>query len=525
MADIEINDLAMFGCIRDVEPYQLPPEAWSQAENMRFFSEGVERIGGREQVFGTPGVAPHFAIPVASASQTFWLYTSLAKAYVFDGSSHTNITRQTLGVDVDYTASNTREWNGTLLGGVPILNNGVDLPQYWSALSVGTKLSALANWPTDTTARVIRAFGPHLMAFDLTVNGTRFPHMVRWSHPADPGSVPASWDVDDPTRDAGQSDLPDVNAGIILDALPLRGSMYIYKEASTWRANFVGGQSIFKFDTFLESSGIIAPRCVTITADGLRHVVATQDDIIVHNGQSMESILDKRYRKFYNDNIDSSNYLNCFMFTNPIFNEVWFCFPEDGQTQATRALIWSYKEGKFGAISEAPINFRNAASGVIETASSDLWSTVSSTWVTAEGPWSQSIRRKVVLCGTDATKFYLLDSGTTNDGVAINGTLQREGLALIGRKRNGEWIVDFQRQKIVRRVWIKASGGPFNVRVGFQSTVDGNVSWSALTSFDPSTQKWVDIVGSGVAVSVEFSGSVPFRVAGYKMEGELGGRF
>lgn len=526
MADIEINDLASIGVVKDVESYQLPPEAWSIGENMRFSDEGVERQGGREQVFGTPGVAPHFALPVASPSQTFWLYVSLTKAYVFDGVSHTNITRQTAAVDVDYTGSNTREWNGTLLGGVPILNNGIDAPQYWASLSAAVKLAELANWPASTTARVLRSFGPYLMAFDLTESGTRYPHMVRWSHPADPGSVPISWDVNDPTRDAGQTDLPDVNAGIILDALTLRGNMYIYKEGSTWRAQQIGGQAVFKFDTFLETSGILAPRCVTITADGLKHVVATQDDIIVHNGQSMESILDKRYRKFYNTNIDPSNSFNCFMFTNPIKNEVWFCYPEEGQTQATRALVWAYKEGKFGAISEATVNFRNAASGVIETASATTWASAAGSWDTYEGPWSESIRRKVVLSATDKTKFLLLDAGTTNDGDAILGTLQRIGLSIIGRNRKTqEWIVDYKSQKIVRRVWIKASGGPFNVRVGFQKLVDGPVTWGSVRTFNPSTQKWIDTVGSGKAVALEFSGNVPFRIQGYTMEGEVGGRF
>jgi hypothetical protein len=523
MPTIEINDLGSIGLIRDQEGYMLPPEAWTLASNMRVSAEGIERLDGQTQIFGTPTVAPHFALPVQSSSQTYWLYVSLTEAHVWDGSVHTEITR----LSGDYNAGQTRNWNGTLLGGVPILNNGVDAPQYWPALNTASELADLVDWPASTTAKVLRAFGPHLFALGLTVSGTEYPHMVRWSHPADPGTIPSSWDVTDATVDAGQTDLPDVNAGVIKDGLPLRGNLFIYKEASTWIVRFIGGLFIFDFDTFLETSGILAPRCVTITGDGTRHVVATQDDLIVHNGNSAESILTRRYKNYFASNIDTDNYVNSFVFTNPFRDEVVFCYPESGQTNPNRALIWNYREGKLGALTEADVNYRNAATGIIEAAAGTLWSTTSTTWTTETNPWasSQGGRRRVVVCGTDQTKFFEWDSGETNDGVSYLGLLRRDGLALIGKKRNGEPIVDFTARKFVRRVWIKAAGGPIDVRVGFQELVDGEVVWSPVVSFDPTTQLWVDVVGSGKAIGVQFSASVHFRIRGYSLEGNVVGTF
>lgn len=525
MADVEINDLANYGAIRDVEGHQLPPEAWTTADNVRFKGEGVERIGGREQVFGTPGVAPHFALPISTAAQTFWLYVSLTKAYVYDGVDHTNITRQTAGADVDYTTSATREWNGTLLGGVPILNNGVDPPQFWASLNTGTKLAALTNWPANTTAKVLRSFGPFLVALNVNKNGTVYPHMVKWSHPADPGSIPSSWDETDATKDTGENDLPDVQAGIILDGLPLTGRFYVYKEGSVWRMNTVGGQFIFDFDSFLETAGLLAARCVTVTGDGTRHVFAAQDDLLVHNGNSVESILNDRFKKYLFNNIDLSNYNNSFIYTDPFNNEVVFCYPESGETNPTKGLAWNYRTGNKGAISEYDINFRNVASGTIEDAADDVWSGVSGTWSTYVGPWAQNSRRKLVACATDLTKFLQLDSSTTFDGTSFSGTLQREGLGVVGRKRNGEWIVDFARQKQINRVWIKATGGPINVRIGFAALPGGTVTWSTTRSFDPTTQKYIDVAAAGKAIAIEFTAAVPFHVSGYKLEIGMRGRF
>src|SRR5687767_14481194 len=125
MPEVDINDIAKIGAVADTPAYMLPPEAWTQALNMRVVDDGLESLPGWEQIFGTPSVVPHFGTSVTTASATFILYTSLTKAYGYDGTSHTNITRQSAGVDVDYTASDTTQWNGTLLGSVPILNNGV----------------------------------------------------------------------------------------------------------------------------------------------------------------------------------------------------------------------------------------------------------------------------------------------------------------------------------------------------------------------------------------------------------------
>ena len=178
-----------------------------------------------------------------------------------------------------------------------------------------------------------------------------------------------------------------------------------------------------------------------------------------------------------------------------------------------------------GALSEAAVNFRNASSGVIEAASDATWASVTGTWDTITGPWSQSTRREIVLCATDATKFLQLDSGTQNNGVDFTGTLQRTGLALVGKKRTGEWIADFTRRKQCNRLHIKATGGPINVRVGFQALPEGTITWSVAQSFNPVTDRWIDVAGSGQAVAVEFSAAAPFRVMGYKPEIELIGDF
>lgn len=530
---IEIDDIAKIGVVRDTPPYMLPPEAWTTALNMRMQDDGVISLLGWEQVFGTPGVAPHFLMPVRTASTTFWLYTSLLKAYGYDGTTHTDITRTVGG---NYTASNTREWNGCILGGIPLVNNGADVPQQWATVALATPLTALTNWPATLRAKVLRNFGPYLVALNLTDTGVARPHRLRWSHPADPGSVPSSWDVTDPTHDAGEQDLSDSKAGVIVEGLALGGTFFIYKEMSTWKMRAVGGRKIMDLGdaAWLPDTGILAPRCVVSAKKGTIHVVATQDDIIWHNGNTVQSILSKRYRRTLFNDIDTTNYQNCFMYEDPEYNEVVFCYPSSGATNPNKAVILNYTNEGWAITEMDGINFRNAAIGPIESPTSTLWSDRSDAWDSATDAWGAIERRRVIAAATDDTKFWKLDSTNTRNGTVFTRTLKREALAILGQKRNGEWVVEYEMLKLFTRMWPKIQGGPVDFRVGTQMLVNGAVTWGNYYSFDPSTGEVTPPLGvtadplpiSGRTLSIEWrtTGSQAWRIDGYSIDvAQLGG--
>lgn len=521
---VEINDLGSIGAVSDTPAYQLPPEAFTNLQNCRIINGGIEGLPGWEQIFGTPLEAPRWAMPIRTAAATFWLYTSLTKAYGFDGTTHTNITRQTAAVDVNYTATDGFQWNGTLLGGIPVFNNGVDVPQFWAPTMLAQKAQDLTNWPATLRAKVIRAFGPFLIAIGITKAGTSFPHMVKWSHSADPGSLPTSWDETDPTKDTGEVDMPDVDAGILLDMLPLANLMYLYKENSVWRARFVGGRSIFDFgqSAWLQTTGLLAPRCVCVTGDGTRHVWASQDDIMFHDGNKVRSLLtDKQRRRLFNE-IDTNNFNNSFIFCNPTVNEIWFCYPSGGTDPfPTRALVLNYTNGGDSwPITEVDgITFRNATIGPIEGATDETWEANENLWDDDDGPWSELARRRVVLVGTAATKFYNMDKGATRDGTVFTKTVRREGLALLGKKRNGEWIVDFNRRKLADMLWPKIQGDLCRVRIGSQERVDGSITWNPAINFNPLTQSFCNPGPvEGRAIAIEFATEGSFRIDGYNFD-------
>lgn len=528
MSEIEIDDLTSKGVIRDEPAYQQPPEAWSLGTNMRSFANGMERLGGHTATLGTNprsgGQAPVFVQYVSGPSQPWWLWASLTDIFVYDGASDTNITRTSGGTT--YSATDAKDWTGTILGGVPILTTREDIPQFWNSYASATKMANLTNWPASTTARVVRAFNPYLIALNITVSGTNTPHRVRWSSSADPGTLPATWDVSDATHDAGQTDLADTNSGIILDGQELAGQFYIYKENSVWRQSFIGGQFIFSFQSFLETAGLLATRCVATTGDGLRHVFASQDDLLVHNGYLTESILNKRMKRYLFNQMDTAHFDTSFVFCNPLFEEMWFCYPAQGATEPNAAIIWNYRYNTLTEADATQVDFVAMSIGTVTTSGGTIWSGATIPWLGDPNPWSTAARRKIVVAQPTSKKLLSLDTGTTNDGVAFSGTLQRTALGIIGRKRSGEWLEDFETRKMIQRVWPKLATGSCNVRVGYQDLPNGAISWTGYQAFTPATLAYVDgVLGSGRAVSVEFSAPNDFHIDGYKLDMALTGKF
>jgi hypothetical protein len=307
--------------------------------------------------------------------------------------------------------------------------------------------------------------------------------------------------------------------------------MFIYKESSVWKMRYIGGQQIFDFgqSAWLNTAGLLSPRCVCITGDGLKHIMATQDDIIWHDGNTVRSILNKLQRKRLQDEMDTNNFGQSFIFANPFRNEIWFCYPQQGSTYPDKAIVMNYRAAggqDFTVTMADGITFRNASVGNLEGSFSEAWDSGTDTWDDDTGPWSTLERRRVVLVNPASSKFYTLGQGNTRDGVPFTSTLTREGLALVGKKAGGGVVEDFQQMKVIKRIWPKVTGSSVDVKFLAQQVVGGAVSRSAPVIFHPETMLYADPGPmSGRTVGIEITSAGNFRLDGYKVEVETMGEY
>lgn len=527
MTTVNVHNVGSIGVIADRPAHTLPPEAWTSTLNMRFIRKQAYRMKGHSVVLGTPSVAPGFIFNVPGAGGvSFWIYGDTAQVYVNEDGVHTNITRSAGAVP--YTASNLWDWNTCLIGGVPILNNGSDVPQYWPSLNSAVDLANLTNWTTypiaNFRARVVRGFGRFLIALNITDNDGNHPHRVVWSSQADPGSVPASWDVSDPTVDAGQVDLTDVITGGILDGLMLGNQFYIYKEGATHVMRFIGGDDIMGFD-FLLNSGILATRCVCLVDKGRRHFVVTEDDIIFHRGtkDSYESVVEEKDREAIFTEINQEARETSFVFDNFQTNEAFFCYPTSGASHPNKAFVWNYK---YNTVYFRSWNGLDVGYGAVTDTAVTTWATVTGTWGTITGSWNVEGGKANVIADPNVPAFYQLELGDTYGANIVTSYLERTGLAIVGKDRGGEPKVDYNSIKQVTRVWPKIRGaGAANVQVqlGSQDELDGSVTWTLPKNFDP-VVKYLDfdeeagVAGRLNAIRMQSSTDKHWQCEGYDLE-------
>ena len=481
MPVVVIPAAGQYGLVADQPAQELPVNAWTTADNMRFRGGCAERFGGHSEIFGTPAVTPLHVAPYQTASKRYWIHCGASAVYADDGTTSTNVT----GTPPTGTASD--RWSSASLQGVLLLNNGVDVPQYWAGIST---LAALPGWNSSWRCKSIAAFKSFAVAVNITKSGTQFPHMVKWSDAADPGAAPGSWDEADATKLAGEQDLAETT-DLIVDQLVLGDANLIYKERSIYSMRLIGGTQVFEFRRLPGNFGMLTQGCAAVTPKG--HVVLANGDVVLVDGiNEPQSIVSDRLKTWlFASQIDSQSYSKCFVAANPSKSEAWICYPEVGQTTCTRALVWNWDSNTFGTRQLPSIN--HAASGLIDYSVASAWGSDTETWAEDSTLWGQDeytpADPRLILASNDPG-LYLADAGASFSGAPITATLERVGMA----------FDDPERVKLIRAVYLRVDapkGTELLVSVGGAMTAEEGPLFSPPATYVVGSTYKVDTFAQG----------------------------
>lgn len=499
------------GINRDAMPSELEDGVWSDGLNVRFRAGFAERVRGITQVFSNTSVVPYALFPYQTQSTRFLVHLGLAAAYVDDGTTRTDIT----GTAPTATADN--RWTGGTLGGVFVCNSQADVPMYWNG-DTGTNLASLPGWTANHRCKSLRPFGNYLVALNVTKNTTNYPHLVKWSHVADPGNIPSSWDETDATKDAGEQDLAETSDKIV-DGLPMGNALIVYKEQSMYRMVESFDSYIFRFDRLPGDVGLLTQNCVTDTPVG--HVLLTGDrDIVVHQGQGTRSLIEGKLKRWLQTTIDSTYYARSFVVTNPKYSEVWVCFPEQGQSTCTKAIVWNWREDRLG-IRSLP-NLTHGCAGLVNTSTTETWDADSGAWDDDITTWDEVEyglgEQRLFVCKD--SKIGIADSGGQDFGVDIDAYLERSGIHLGAPER----------LKLMRSIYPRfsaSSGVELTVQTGSAMTVDNAPNYKPDTTYTVGTSQKIDSFSNGrfLAFRLESSGSQPWRLRGLGFDAKAGGLY
>lgn len=497
------------GLNRDLSQHELSQIAWTDARNIRFLDGMMYQFLGHGEVYNAPIYEPQYVMPCYVGSGRYWIYATPTKQFavtIADGEAvHTDITHVTARTGI------VNQWTGTLLSGVPILNSGneTDLPMAWD-LNTSHKFVNLQNWPSNTYCKSLRAFKNILIALNITKGSARYPYMVKWSHPAEPGNLPITWNEADANYLAGEFDIAE--GGPIIDGMSLRDSFMVYKENGCYRLDYIGGTFVLRPSKVLGMSGALNRNCIA-DIDGF-HVVLTTNDVIIHDGNQANSVLDKQSRRWLFQNIDVDNVDKCFVFTNPFFNEVFICFPGQGSSSCDQAIVYNYRD-KTVSVRDLP-NINHAQFGPVDNGLTGNWEQDSAPWSSDLSLWNSpdfvpSAAR--VIAASSETKLYMIDSSASFDGELPDSMAERRGLSF-GMP---------ERMKLVKRVRPRISGNvgeTVNFYVGRQADPYEDPTYSGPFAFTigRSTDIWPFVSGKYIALKVATGTAYAWRMDSFDVE-------
>ena len=495
------------GVATDVPAWSLPVDMLSQADNLVFRQGLAERAPSTVAVYDPPSVAPLILLNTQIGGTNFWIYASATAAYAVETSNHTDITH----ASGQQSNNNVAKLSLDLLNGVPFFNNGLDEPMYWDG-DVGTNFVDLPGWTASETCEFMVPHRFHLFAFNMNEAGGEFPNKIKWSDAAAPGNVPASW-TPAATNEAGSTTLSDT-PGELITAANMRGSLMIYKTGSTHIADYIGGNEVFAFRTLFVQSGALTRHSV-VDVNG-RHLVVTDGDIVMTDGNDIRSIAQDRQKRSLFTSLDQDNYENLFAVYYRQKNEVWICFPESGSSTCTRAMIYDVAHDAWGERDLAGISF--GATGIInDTASDESWDSDSEVWDNDLTEWNRqnfSLATEELVLADSATPDFL-EVGRGSE--SLTSTLARAD-------------IDFdapERLKFVKRVHVRldaSSAIDFSVRIGTRNTLGDAVTWTSPVTFN-SDDGFANVLAIGKYISIELSATTDttFKITGLDLEAEMRG--
>jgi len=387
---VPIEGLDTVGLIADVPAVSLPPNAFSDCNNVRFRNGNISKVKGDLHVFShvhfgdqdvlkyvvwwpSPNLAAfnqgYYVLIVEQGGRDFIYVLKVGELGTEEEPillAPANIGRQS----VNFTPNGN--WQHTFFQGgfALVINNGLDAPHYLldpsdNTAAVNIRTLELPGWNsyaadipgysgTDglrVTAGVIRTYGDFLIAGNLVerqTDGTLIrglPGTIRTSDIAAPGDVPQNWNPF-ATGVNTADEFVITSDGVVQDFVELQGNMYVYSNSSISvisRTN--GGPAPFSVRPVTSAYGALTTDSV-VEFDG-RHLVIGSGDIYVFAGHpgSIQSLAQNKIRDYFYRDLAVDDIDQVFIIRYSQEDEIWICYPSQTATESRsdRALIWNYR--------------------------------------------------------------------------------------------------------------------------------------------------------------------------------------
>lgn len=412
---MKLRGFGQFGIISDIDPYDLPLQAFSRGVNVRFVGEHVERGPIMRTCALLANASPRaLATRITSSGEDVFVGYLNGRVYRLTPSSETD---QSVS---GFVASDAEvPFTNATLARVLYVNRADRIP--WAYTPSANQFVSLANWNSTWRCKILRSYNSALIALNLTKNGVDYPTMVNTSNFPTDGTVPTSWDPSSPGTDCYQNIISEMR-GEIVDGLGLNDSFFIYSQYQTFEMRATGDTSLYAIVPRFLDRGCLNTNCV-IEVDSV-HYVFGLTDIYKHDGITPKSLIDEKVRKFIFSGLNRSKANLSFVSYDPNLKEVRFnyvsldplcAFPAIDADGCNRCAAYNLVNGTW-TFYDLPYAY---AAALASFPKSKTWDDlVGSTWDTLGGSWNDiadPIRRGMMLVGPTVAKYSLVSKAYGHD--------------------------------------------------------------------------------------------------------------
>ena len=439
MPILNIREMGSIGVVSDIAPWDLPPAAFSDGMNFRLSSGKAQSTGGLEAVSPLAGEEiGHIAQSTDLKGNSSWLVCGQSAIFLYDGTSFFRLTGSAASMIREAVFVDPSKWTSAQIGNVTFFNNPEMTPIYWrDEDGVGVEDIQYLPWHigydadadqvvTETWAdvgmscNIIRAHKNFLFALGITNDKGQFNDMLHWSHPAEPNGIPFSWrpTIEQPDSIAGSLSLG--RGGAIVGGESLRDSFVIYSESALNVLDFTGDALGWRRRAVSETAGLVNPHALVEVKGS--HMFFTGDDVLMYDGNAMQSLMHNRLRKRLAANINNDRVNNSWAAHYQSQNEVWFGIPEDGADHPNYAYCFNYRDNNW-SIRDLERQTVHAHSGREAKSAYLTWDKGATSWDDESGSWTQAGDRPFqdVMYGLSNQRINDLDpASSTIDGGAVD---------------------------------------------------------------------------------------------------------
>lgn len=506
------------GILKDVKPGELPPDKFSDGQNVIFQDGRAWRSLGYLSVF-SPDVAPYYLLPVQQAVNYYWIYPGQSAIYVTNGTADFNITPAAA-----FSDGHQKRWTGGMLNGVPILNIDSIDPVYWDG-NTSNIMVPLPGWPANTKIKgALRPYRNFMIAMDLEETSVRKGTKYRWSDAAPENALPTTWTASD-TNAAG-SGLVGADDGFIIDGAQLYQDFFMYKQHSIYRLSFIGGRFVLAEQPVSGVAGALTQNCIaTVKLRGTleRHIVLTDGDVIAMDGRTPDTIADKQVRRFIQNEINPDALEKAFVVPYLSENQVWICIPTADASFPNLALVWNYRDNQWGFrdLPESPAITPGLVS--LGVAPDELWSDLGN-WDTLDRVWDQRsfnpTDTALLMTDPTSTKLQAIDYSNQADGVNIESYVERKHIQMRPDRGVATAVHAYPRMEGI-------AGTQVTFMFGHSDSTRIEPQYDQTKVFTIGTDDRLDFFSKGKYLSyrIDSNGENPWELAGIDFELEDGGRF